>query len=202
MNFLETGLSLKIVPENIKNIKSGTILKIDENLFTVKFSGNADNISPNTEVEVFVNINNGVLKFNTIIQKVENDIFFLEIPEKYSTVQRREYPRIKMNIPVIIEQDEERQEETNTDEISGGGMKIFSNKKLDYGSELIAKLKIANGKHIKTAFRILRTSKEDNSNEFILSGKFTDISHSDRTTIIQLCFRKQVEQKFKRMRSR
>lgn len=202
MNFLETGLSLKIVPESIKNIKSGTILNVDENLFTVELKGTLDSLLIYSEVEVLVNINSGVLKFNTTIQKIENNILSLIIPEKYSTVQRREYPRIKINIPVTIEQNEGTNKETSTDDISGGGMKIFSDKEIERGIEFVAKLKITNGKNIKTIFKVLRTTKESQDNkDFILSGKFADISHSDRTTIIQLCFRKQLEQKFKRMRS-
>lgn len=202
MNFLETGLGLKIVPESIKNIKSGTILNIEGNLFTVELNGTVDGLLLYSEVEVLVNINSGVLKFNTTIQKIENNILSLIIPEKYSTVQRREYPRIKINIPVTIEQKEGIIKETNTDDISGGGMKIFSDKEIERGIEFVAKLKITNGKNIKTIFKVLRTTKENQDNkDFILSGKFADISHSDRTTIIQLCFRKQLEQKFKRMRS-
>ncbi|MEI7473993.1 MAG: PilZ domain-containing protein [bacterium] len=202
MNFLEAGLSLKVVPENIKNIRTGKILKVEENLFSVEIQGNILTFELDEEVELLVNISSGVLKFNSHIVQIDSNILYFYIPEKYSTVQRREYPRININIPVTLQKREEQEEETKTEDISGGGMKIASVYELETGSELIAKLKIANGKNIKTIFKVLRATKDNkNDKEYILSGKFSDIAHSDRTAIIQLCFRKQLEQKFKRMRN-
>lgn len=203
MNFLENGLILKLVPENIKDIKVGKIIDIKDNSFSAKFNVDVSKIFELNEVEVLVNINSGVLKFFSNILSVNNDTIELNIPEKYTTVQRREYPRININIPVkLFGLNEIEEIDSITEDISGGGMRLSSEKDVETGKEVTAKLKITDNKSINAKFKVLRVTKEFKvEKNIVLSGKFSDIAHSDRTAIIQLCFRKQLEQKFRKMRN-
>jgi len=117
---------------------------------------------------------------------------FFAVPSKFTIVQKREYPRISAQMPVFLKETVNGQEtEAETINIGGGGMQFASSVKYNLNCILNTRFTLPNKKEINTLFEILRADEENKN--FFLSGKFKTISNFDKTSIIQFCFKRQLE---------
>lgn len=200
MDFLKINQKLKIIPDEIKGISSGIIKEIYQDFFTVQLDKNNNSLAVGQNIEIIISGENCLTRFETKIFEIKGDIANFLIPEKFKNIQRREYTRININIPVNLKKPAAANESinTSTEDLSGGGMKVMSESSFDIDTLLEAKLSINTKKNIKTLIKILRVDTcEQNLKKYHLSGKFKEISNADRITIIQLCFKRQLELKCK-----
>lgn len=177
-------------------------------------------------IEVLVIDTKCVYSFNTsVIGKQKNPpSLWLSLPETYRRVQRREYVRVNMKLPVVINLKAETEIDdncfnsnilaeqvsqdsyfnTSSIDVSGGGIKIFGPIKFQSNTTLSLILRLPM-KEIITPAKVVRSEpntkiseKEFTPEEFakfnyISALCFQDIEDTDRSTIIQLCFKRQLE---------
>ncbi|MFH0703295.1 MAG: PilZ domain-containing protein [bacterium] len=200
---LEINQKLKIIPKEIKKISTGIITKIESPYFIVSFQKN-NFFEVNTVVEIIIFTEICLIKTETEIAKIEGNSVYLVIPEEFSYIQRREYSRVDINIPVNLTElnNPENKITLMTKNLSGGGMQLISPKIFDKGVLFGIEFEVFDKKNITGMLEILRIDKNcQNNNEILLSGRFKELANLDRITIIQLCFKRQLELKYKDIKS-
>lgn len=232
MEFLKLHQKLQIVLEENQNISKSylsSIMDYDNSSMLIAEPTHKSQpavIPVGTTVEVLVIDDKCVYSFNTsVIGKQKTPAaLWLSLPETYRRVQRREYVRVNIKLPIVVNIKGESQifEESlhsnilaedilqkgyfnsSTIDISGGGTKIFSPIKFEQDSLINVHLRLPM-KEVNTIAKVIRSdlntkvSEEEFTPEeyakfnYITALCYTDIEDADRSTIIQLCFKRQLE---------
>lgn len=180
---------IKIIPTEINNACSATIIDTEKETITVKT--NCPNTVLNGDCECFCATDSGVNYFKAKVKEIGNNTYELFSLSSYITMQRREYSRITLNTETTFKSGEENIKVLVTD-FSAGGMKVTSKKELLINSNYSFSLEITPKLIINNTFTPIRQSKrEDESYE--ISGKFTNITNKERISIIQYCFTRKME---------
>jgi len=203
IDILKKDRHLKIIPCSVNEISNATITDLKENCFIVLLD-KIVSLKQNEVIEVIIPDQSNLIKFeSTVIQIIEN-LLYLTIPEKVRYVQRREYPRVNISIPVTLNEisNPDSTLDSVTKNLSGGGMQVISDKTFFVGSLLKAKFSIFDKNSVETIMEVLRIDKNDQPGKgYYLSGRFKDLSNVQRTALIQMCFKRQLELKFKGIKS-
>lgn len=181
-----------IISRRIDNASKCSVIEICEDCFQVKLQKDCE-YEPDESVELFAMTPNGQLYFETMVKEVQNNILSIWFPITYKYLQRREFSRITTNKEIILEKSNKNITAKLID-ISAGGLKIMTQTQLMLKEEYQTKFKIDN-KIIESIFEPIRV--EAVKNYFIASGRFKNITNYDRITLVQYCFRKQIENKNK-----
>jgi len=191
---IKQNQKIKIIPENIKQISTGTIISVEKDFFVAEINSNPESIDF-AEAEIHISDENFILIFNTQIIKREKNQVSFKIPEKYNYTQKREYPRISTSIPLKINNTEEKKEVYGQIvNLGGGGMKICSPVNYNPDSVLNANFTLPNKTTVKTLFYTLRSEIFPEAQEiYAVSGQFKNISTIEKTAIIQFCFKQKLE---------
>jgi c-di-GMP-binding flagellar brake protein YcgR len=179
-----------------------------------------------TVLEVLVLDTKCVYSFNASVigsQKKPASLW-LSLPETYRRIQRREYVRVNMKLPVVVtlnggsEIHEDCLEKnvlagkaiqdgyfsTTSIDVSGGGIKLFGPVQFlpEATTSLMLRLPmkevISHAKVIRSELNTKISDKDFDASEFakfnyITAFCFDEIPDTDRATIIQLCFKRQLE---------
>ena len=183
---LKLNQKIKIVPENIKDSTSGTITAINEEQIKVKL--NSIKALESQNVEIYINEVNCLLCFKTQVTGQDNDTIMFPYPQHIQNIQRREYRRIEINLPIECQNNNENFQAESIN-ISGGGIKLKTLKNIKSTKNISIKLPLGNG--IKTDLEVLNT--ESLNDFFTASGWFKNINNTDRIYLIQYCFKKELE---------
>ena len=177
-----------IISRSIDNAEICKIIKVCEDCFYVKLK-NKHLYEIDESVELFATTSNGQFYFESIVKEVSDDIISVWLPISSRYLQRREYSRIKINQEIKVK-DEDKLISSKIINISAGGLKIITKEQLKLLKNYEICLNIEN-KNVITNFQPIRI--EVNNTEFIISGKFTNINNYDKISLVQYCFRKQIE---------
>lgn len=199
MKYLKNNQKLKIVPEDTKGITTGVIKSMSPVSFVVAVEeDDKQNLIDREVFEIIISDETCIISFETKVVDTKDNLVCFSMPENFKLIQRREYTRVDMNIPVSFKNNEAGEEVIGTTRnISGGGLKASASKPLAEGKLMEANFKIFNVKDIKTIVEVLRTEAKDDTTEYVMSGKFKEISNADRVALIQMCFKRQLELKCK-----
>ena len=180
--YIQKDKDYYILSRSIDNAAKCRITDAEEEYFTVELSRSG-------RYEVDESVEKGQLYFETIVKEVNGNKVSIWYPINYKYLQRREYTRINIDENVELETDALKYTAKLLD-ISAGGMKISTKEQLELLKKYEVKINIEN-KEIKCEFEPIRI--EANSEKFISSGRFTELSNYDRITLVQYCFMKQIE---------
>lgn len=201
MYFLENNPKIKLIPDEVKGATNGVVTEYNSENFLVLLENiNSLKLDINDIVEIMVSLETCIIRFDAKVKAFNAEVVTLSLPESYKTVQRREYVRVDVNIPVEIKEVTPEGKELNSmcQDLSGGGLKLLAPESFKEGALLEARLKIVDQKSISTVMEVLRVNSDnDSSLDYYISGRFVKISNSDRTAIIQLCFKRQLEKSCK-----
>ncbi len=143
------------------------------------------------EIEVFLTGDRAAYRFDSRIVDRKRDevpLLIISLPENIIRIQRRDYFRIDVNKGIKyrrVDEDEEYRETTTAD-ISGGGVKMAVNEKLENDTIVEVKLDIPGLKEIPLQARVV--------NQYNLPGgravgiEFTDINIKQQDIIIGWMF--------------
>lgn len=135
------------------------------------------------------------LSCKVIDRKIEGNIRLYRLSEPYDIkkIQRRNYVRVETIRGIKCFRKDEEFDALILD-LSGGGMKIKSNKKLKMDEEIVSFIKTDDGEFMVKG-KIIRV-EETSFNQYSLGIEFVDIEERTREKIIKLVFsimRKQME---------
>ncbi len=198
-NLFKLNQRIRIIPNDYKDLLYGVITGINISDFAVKPAENLSEDSLKTlrekPFEVSFTTANALIKFNSKITQVIDGNIYVAYPEEFKRIQRREYTRVNFKVPVKIFVDKENKivYESNTINLSGGGMQFVSQQSLVEKSIVNARLQLSKNKVIETLFEILRVDEDKEAQKYLVSGAFKKISNIDRISIVQMCFKRQLE---------
>ncbi len=187
-NQIQINEELNIISRKIDNATTCCVVDICEDCFKVKLNRDAE-YEKDESVELFTSTKKGQLYFETIVKDVEENVLSIWFPITFKYLQRREFSRIQTNKKIILK-DNEKTINSKIIDISAGGLKIKIDEQLELLKQYEVQINIDN-RDIKTLFEPIRL--EATQDGFIASGSFKTLSNYDRITLVQYCFRKQIE---------
>ncbi len=177
-----------ILSRSIDNASKCCVVEVCEDCFKVKLVDNSK-YEKDESVELFTMTRKGQLYFETIVKEVDNDILSIWFPIAYKYLQRREYSRIQTDKTLLLINGD-KEITAKVIDISAGGLKVSVKEQLKLITEYSIEIEIEN-RLIKSIFEPIRI--EFVRDEFIVSGRFKNISNYDRVALVQYCFRMQIE---------
>jgi len=191
MNPIKENQKIKIIPAKIEEFSMGVIISACKDFFVAEVN-NTELVTTGSNSEILISSEDYMVLFTSKINKIERNNVFFTVPSRFNIVQKREYPRIDTNLPVLLKKTDENTETKATIiNIGGGGMQICSSVKFNSNCLLNARFALPNKKEINVLFEVLRSDLENN--KFLISGKFKTISNFDKTAIVQFCFKRKLE---------
>lgn len=187
-NQIQINEELNIISRKVDNATTCRVIDICEDCFKVKLNRDAE-YEKDESVELFTSTKKGQLYFETIVKDVEENILSIWFPITFKYLQRREFSRIQTNKKIILK-DNEKTINSKIIDISAGGLKIKVAEQLELLKQYKIQINIDN-RDIETLFEPIRL--EATQDAFIASGSFKTLSNYDRITLVQYCFRKQIE---------
>lgn len=182
----------KIIPKDIKGATICCITNAQEDSFEVQLKTD-ESYNKNESVELFSITPQGLLYFETHVSDVVGNNIKILYPLSHKFLQRREYTRVDFSKNVLLK-------EKNTDanikvtilDISAGGMKISSHEELSLSKDYEINVEVDRSIKIDCLFQPIRI-EADNINGYTVSGRFKILKNIDRISLVQFCFKKQME---------
>ncbi len=189
------GQQIIIIPANYKYVNKGTVTSVNAGDFTLELEWDSSNILPNTYCEFYTQTKHGKLYFDSYAKEINGKTLVIASPAKHKFLQRRQYTRIKFINNLNMNFNNETYE-IKTLDISAGGMKIHSDKKIDIEGNYLINIPISEVKEIPCTFQPIRIEK-DTDGGYTISGQFTYNSNYDKMVLTQFCAKRNVEIKNK-----
>ncbi|NLP44205.1 MAG: pilus assembly protein PilZ [Peptococcaceae bacterium] len=147
-----------------------------------------------TPIEIFFNDELTAYSFEShIIKRIAVPIptFIIEYPTKIKKVQRRRFVRVqvfKQLKYLVIGKDGVSDEKTGLmNDISGGGVRFQSQENIETKTLMLLKLNLKDTE-LEIPAKVIRSEKEEDTNTYIISASFQDISERTRDKIIGYVF--------------
>ena len=185
---IEVGKEFNIISRKIDNATTCQVSAIFDEYFEITLNTNEE-YKAEESVELFAMTSKGQLYFETIVKEVNENKLLIWFPISFKYLQRREYTRITINKEIQIDN-----QNAQIIDISAGGLKLKLNNQLKLLQEYPISINLDNN-IINCNFLPIRISA--NNNEFISSGKYTNLNNQDKITLVQYCFGKQFENRNK-----
>ena len=192
LEYLQDSSLFYILPEDIETAGIFKLRKSENNTMTL-FGKSPIKLSVGNNSEVFVNSNEGIIYFHTVIKNVTENIIEVDLPQDYEILQRRESKRVKIGCPVVIKKDD-FEENVMLIDISAGGIKIFTKNQIQLNKDYEVILNFDNLDAVFTFLpqRISFEGEEDKG--YLISGQIVSKSPKDKIALVQYCYKKIFEQ--------
>jgi len=181
-------------------------------IYVPSYKGRELQLVPGDYIKARVYSEDAQYVFNTTVlgRKEERIVLYLLAhPVNVKRVQKRDYVRVKVQIPVRYQVMEEMTirsgvleltEEAFSIDISGGGMQLLVSKSIETNKLLALKFYVQDSKKndiaIRAVARVKRKEKlHTGRNKYSLGICFEEISEKDRDLVIAFVFRKILEQR-------
>lgn len=182
----------KIIPKDIKGATICSIAETQDDSFEVQLKTD-ETYNKNESVELFSITPQGLLYFETHVTDVIGNNVKLLYPIAHKFLQRREYTRIDFTKNILIkEKDKDTSIKVTILDISAGGMKISSSEELSLSKDYQINAEVDRSIKIDCLFQPIRI-EADNINGYTVSGRFKILKNIDRISLVQFCFKKQME---------
>jgi c-di-GMP-binding flagellar brake protein YcgR len=151
-----------------------------------------------TAVRINITEKDGVYSFaENIIRRVTSPYahFIINYPKKIERLQRRNYVRMALNVPVEMVTEDEVVHKGVSIDVSGGGMLIaFAKKEFALNTNVTLSFKLTNGNDYCGIKGIIKRERDFESVEGVVNSKkgygidFTEINQKKREEIISYLF--------------
>src|SRR5574344_1087499 len=187
MKILRKGLRLKVRYQNsegIKRIFEAEILDFDKSVleFDASDCEYLDELEEGLNIYSLVYTQFGIIKIHSIILEKKGFKIIVEAPSDYQQMQRRNYLRVNVEMPIEISVNQ-KSITAKTLDISGGGARVISSRSLNEGDLVECKLKL-NSVDVFAKGKILKKGSYY-ENEYLII--FTEIEELQRDRIIKFC---------------
>lgn len=203
-NYFEVGEKLEIQTvdayiDQEKNLVSQLLEIVCEGEYLIAVPIHDGNLIPipiGSDIWIYYSVDSkGIFYFKAkVTDRIKDAISYLKIKQsnETKTIQRRDYFRIDVNIPVeIYTLDNEFISSGYAKDLSGGGLKFISNKKLELNEELCCKINIE-GKESTVKGKVIRSIMyEKDSTQFQMGIKFLELDEKIRNFIVSYIFKQQ-----------
>lgn len=182
----------KIIPKNIKGATICCVTNTHEDYFEVELK-TEETYNKNENVEMFSITPQGLLYFESCVSDVIGKNIKVLYPFSHKFLQRREYTRVDFSKNILIsEKDSDKNIRATILDISAGGMKISSYDEISISKDYKINVEVDRSIKIDCLFQPIRI-EADNINGYTVSGRFKILKNIDRISLVQFCFKKQME---------
>lgn len=181
-----------IIPQEVKGAANCKVVDVAKTTFDVSLPLIEQKYYNEGErVELFSAIKDGMLYFETTVDKITPVGLKLKQPKNNELLQRREFLRTELCASVILK-DNIREVECDCVDISAGGMKVSLKEPIETNGDYIIKFTLDGKIYIDCFFRPVRLLKGKKGTH-LLSGRFIALKNIDKIAIVQYCLKKQTE---------
>lgn len=196
-SYINPDTVFKIIPKDVKGATKAKVTKVEEGFFSVELLTLEECYIVNEPVELFLITPQGLLYFETFIKSVDSLNIQLLYPISHRFLQRREYTRIDIAKNIFLtDETEEKKIRASISDISAGGMKISVEQQLSLTKDYKVNIEVDKNITINCYFQPVRI-ESDNNNTYTVSGRFKILKNIDRISLVQYCFKKQMENQYK-----
>lgn len=188
---LEKDQVISLVPQDFKYSNKGRVTGIQDRTFTMELFHEPDGIEIKKLMEFYSQTKNGMLYFSSSAMEINGNLLTLAIPRKHRFLQRRSFTRIKFIYDMDLIANGKTYEIKSRD-VSASGMKMVTNEHLDIDSDYDISINLLDEHYVKCKFEPIKIEKNDDET-YTISGRFKDLSNTDKMKLIQFCIRKNVE---------
>lgn len=188
---VKEGQLISVVPEDFKSANKGTVVKVEDKTFSVELIHPVSGINTGVLIEFYSQTQNGVLYFQSKVNKIEGKVISVENPIKHRFLQRRQFTRIKFYQEMDFKHQDSAYRIKALD-LSAGGMKLRTKDKFDINTEYDVNLELSYERVVNCKFQPIRIEKSDDD-FYTLSGRFQNLSNVDKMTLVQFCMNKDTE---------
>lgn len=190
--YIVKNKEFKIIPKEIKGATICCVTDTKEDFFEVQLKTD-EMYNKDETVELFSITPQGLLYFETHVTDVIDNNVKMLYPLAHKFLQRREYTRIDFPKNVLLkEKDKDTNIKVTILDISAGGMKISSHDELSLSKDYKVNVEVDRSIKIDCLFQPIRI-EADNINGYTVSGRFKILKNIDRISLVQFCFKKQME---------
>ncbi len=191
-NYIVKNKEFKIIPKDVQGATRCSVVDVLDGAFEIELK-TTETYNPNETVELFSITPQGLLYFETHISEVNQNRVKLLYPISHKFLQRREYSRVDFTKNIFLkEKDSDKNIRASILDISAGGMKISAFEELSLSKDYQVNVEIDRSMQIDCLFQPIRI-EADNHNGYTVSGRFKLLKNIDRISLVQFCFKKQME---------
>lgn len=181
----------KIIPNDISGATKCIVKEVADDDFKVELASK-EKYAEGEHVELFSITPQGVLYFEANIKGMDDKTISITYPKEHKLLQRREYTRIDFSKNVSLVGKNSQETKATIIDLSAGGMKLSSERQLELTQVYAIELNLDKNTMIKVNFQPIRV-ETDNLLGYTVSGRFINIKNIDRISLVQFCFKKQME---------
>lgn len=188
---LEKNQILSLVPQNFKNSNKGKIIDIQEKFFTMEILHAPEGLMPKKMLEFYSQTKNGMLYFSSFISEVEGNTFKVSMPRRHRFLQRRAFTRIVYFGDIDLRFNNDSYKVKSLD-LSAGGMKFKTANSLSIDNCYDIIINLLDKDIVKCQYKAIKIEKNEDEG-YTVSGRFQNLTNTDRMKLIQFCIRKSIE---------
>lgn len=188
---LEKEQVLSVIPQDYAKSNKGKIKEINERNFTLELFHEPEGIIPQRVMEFYSPTANGMLYFTTSAAEINGNTITVSMPRKHRFLQRRTFTRIKFKQEIVLASDSKNYKAASLD-LSAGGMKLKVSEPVGINDEFNINVKLLENSFVKCKYQPTKIEK-DAENSYTVSGRFKNLSNTDKMKLTQFCIRKNIE---------
>ncbi|MBO5947484.1 PilZ domain-containing protein [bacterium] len=197
MRFVDVGQKIKIESSENKGVFFESVVSaVESDRIFVSLSDINQNVCDFFEEgdEIFCSVQTqfGIRLFNSMIIEFENNCVVIEYnPKDYEVFQRRQFVRVNVNMPAVIDINGKMLRVITVD-LGGGGIKFMSDTPLEDNSIANMKITLNKGEPFVNIFGKIIKRDFYKENEYLFF--FVNLDENVRTKIIKRCMDEQALQ--------
>lgn len=188
---LEKEQVLSVIPQDYAKSNKGKVKEINESNFTLELFHEPEGIIPQRVMEFYSPTANGMLYFTTSAAEINGNTITVAMPRKHRFLQRRTFTRIKFNQEIVLATAGKSYKAKAVD-LSAGGMKLRVNEAVNIDDEFSLSVKLLENSSVECKYQPTKIEK-DSEGAYTVSGRFQNLSNTDKMKLTQFCIRKNIE---------
>lgn len=188
---LEKEQVLSVVPQDYANSNKGKVQQIGERSFTLELFHAPDGINTKHTMEFYSPTPNGMLYFTSSAAEINGNTLTVTMPRKHRFLQRRTFTRVRFVQEIGLKADDKTFNASSID-LSVGGMKVKTSEPLYINDEFEVSINLVGNTFVKCNFQAIKIEK-NSEKSYTVSGRFQNLSNTDKMKLTQFCIRKNIE---------
>ena len=180
-----------IIPHDFKDTNKGKVLDVSMDGFSMQLKYIPRGILKMNVCDFYSMTDNGYLYFESHVKDLKDNVVYIANPKKHRFLQRRKYTRIKFIEDLELSYND-TVHKVQTLDLSAGGMKLKTKENINIEYAYNVSIKLNDEIEVNCKYQLIRVERNNNG-EYIISGRFTNLSNIDKMSLVHFCMKKSME---------
>ena len=180
-----------IIPHDFKDTNKGRVTDVALDGFSMELKYIPRGLLVQNVCDFYSSTENGFLYFESYIKEVQGNVISIANPKKHRFLQRRKFTRIKFLENLELQYNDITHHVQSLD-LSAGGMKLKTKENINIEYAYKVCIKLNDEIEVNCKYQLIRVEK-NNDGEYIISGRFTNLSNVDKMSLVHFCMKKSME---------